>query len=819
MNSPVTTTQCITGFILTRQWRDIADGLELIYWVHSDTGIYKVIAPKQEAVCFVPQANCEQVLVALRPATSVRVKPIDLKSFRGDPVAAVYFKSQRDLLRARDSLQSIGVELIEADIRPTERFLMERFVTGPVTLHCTSPPSPATGYSLVDQPIFTPADYTPELNIVSLDIETSLDGKRLFSIACSTADDGWVFMVGDEPVPEEAGIKLVFFNSEKALLEHFLKWFAELDPDVILGWNVVNFDLQFLQKKCDALRLKFSLGRGDEVLEWRQAKTETVHHFVLVPGRVVLDGIDTLKAATHTFESFSLEYVSRQLLDRGKLIEHTDNRGEEILRLYAEDKLSLARYNLEDCQLVVDIFNKLDLINFAIERARLTGLPLDKTGGSVAAFENLYLPRLHRSGYVAPNMGWVNSDIQAPGGYVMSSNPGLYEHVLVLDFKSLYPSIIRTFGIDPLSLVYSEHHYSDALVLLPDIFQQPVAAVGWAESDWIPGFNGAIFSKTQHLLPQIITHLWAARDNAKTHQNLAMSQAIKIIMNSFYGVLGTPLCRFFDPRLSSSITLRGHDIMLQTRELIEAQGYEVIYGDTDSVFVWLKGKNSDVQANAVGQRLAVHLNEWWTHELMQRFGLTSCLELEFETHYRHFHMPTMRHSDVGSKKRYAGLIQNAKGEKLVFKGLENVRTDWTHLARELQKDIYWRVFHGEDFLEPIKLIFRQVLSGELNSELLYRKRIRRKLSDYQKNVPPHVQAARKAEAWRREQGMSSAYERGGWIEYYMTVNGAEPAECCHSELDYNHYIERQLAPAVDGLLACFDTSFDEIVNQQLSLFC
>ena len=307
MNSPVTTTQCITGFILTRQWRDIADGLELIYWVHSDTGIYKVIAPKQEAVCFVPQANCEQVLVALRPATSVRVKPIDLKSFRGDPVAAVYFKSQRDLLRARDSLQSIGVELIEADIRPTERFLMERFVTGPVTLHCTSPPSPATGYSLVDQPIFTPADYTPELNIVSLDIETSLDGKRLFSIACSTADDGWVFMVGDEPVPEEAGIKLVFFNSEKALLEHFLKWFAELDPDVILGWNVVNFDLQFLQKKCDALRLKFSLGRGDEVLEWRQAKTETVHHFVLVPGRVVLDGIDTLKAATHTFESFSLE--------------------------------------------------------------------------------------------------------------------------------------------------------------------------------------------------------------------------------------------------------------------------------------------------------------------------------------------------------------------------------------------------------------------------------------------------------------------------------------------------------------------------------
>ncbi|MDV7400395.1 hypothetical protein RZS08_53765, partial [Arthrospira platensis SPKY1] len=109
----------------------------------------------------------------------------------------------------------------------------------------------------------------------------------------------------------------------------------------------------------------------------------------------VLDGIDTLKAATWNFESFSLEYVARELLQRGKLIHDVDNRGSEITRLFQQDKLALARYNLEDCALVWDIFAAADLLAFALERSRLTGLPLDKVGGSVAAFENLYLPRLH----------------------------------------------------------------------------------------------------------------------------------------------------------------------------------------------------------------------------------------------------------------------------------------------------------------------------------------------------------------------------------------------------------------------------------------
>ena len=111
--------------------------------------------------------------------------------------------------------------------------------------------------------------------------------------------------------------------------------------------------------------------------------------------------------------------------------------------------------------------------------------------------------------------------------------------MLVLDYKSLYPSIIRTFRVDPYARI---------------------AARDVAEEERIPGYDGASFHKHEHILPQLIESLWAARDQAKRDRNAALSQAIKIIMNSFYGVLGTPGCRLHDSRLTSSITKRGHDI-------------------------------------------------------------------------------------------------------------------------------------------------------------------------------------------------------------------------------------------------------------------
>ena len=811
------------AFILTRQWRDAEDGLRLIYWVRAATGPVQVEVRQQEAVCFVESEQLPQAQALLGSRKGIRFSALALKSFNNRPVHGVYFKGQRQLLAVRGELSRAGIGLLEADIRPTDRFLMERFVTGSVLLQGVERfDSVASEAPLMTDPTFRPCDHDPVFSVVSLDIETSMDGKQLFSIAVAMGQQRQVFMVGSASEVTTPECMLTLVPDERALLTCFLEWMQVNDPDLMVGWNVVNFDLRFLQQKCDKLGVSFRIGRNQQRVEWRQSRGNEGRYFIVVPGRVVLDGIDTLKAATYNFESFSLEFVSQQLLGRGKLLDSAD----DIQQLFVTDKIGLARYNIEDCQLVLDVFEKAQLLHFVIERSQLTGLPLDKTGGSVAAFENLYLPRLHRKGYVAPNLGALNSEIEAPGGYVMEPLPGLYRDVLVLDFKSLYPSIIRTFRIDPLSLIFSLHLLGENKAINPAIFGQSsiLSLAGDVPKDIkeaIPGFNGAFFSKTEHLLPDIIEHLWQARDKAKNEKNAPLSQAIKIIMNSFYGVLGTPLCRFYDPRLSSSITLRGHDILQQTRLLIEQQGYQVIYGDTDSVFVWLKEERSVDQVKNIGSELVRYLNAWWQQALKQRFGLESFLEIEFETHFSRFVMPRMRGSDQGSKKRYAGLIQATSSneqDRLVFKGLENVRTDWTPLARDVQKTLYWNVLHDEPFEDYLKDIHQRVILGELDQQLVFRKRIRRRLKDYQKNIPPHVQAAKKAERWREAQGKPLAYQQGGWIEYVMTVNGPEPMECVESQLDYEFYIERQLAPAVDGLLSFLETSLGRLVDQQIDLF-
>ncbi len=244
-----------------------------------------------------------------------------------------------------------------------------------------------------------------------------------------------------------------------------------------------------------------------------------------------------------------------------------------------------------------------------------------------------------------------------------------------------------------------------------------------------------------------------------------------------------------------------------------ADVYGVIYGDTDSVFVWIHEARSSEQAMAAGAALEKDLNQWWQAEIAREFGQESALELEFETHYRRFLMPTVRGSDKGSKKRYAGVVSAKQGEELVFKGLENVRTDWTRLARDFQEELYRRVFYSEPFEQYVRELTAELRAGERDSELVYRKRLRRKLDEYERNVPPHVQAARLCV----QRGLPTP-SRGSWVEYVITTAGAEPAEAPLAPLDYEHYVERQLQPVADGILGFVGTSYSALVDKQIDLF-
>ena len=732
--------------------------------------------------------------------TGWRIAATQLKNFDTEPMSALYLKSQRKLFDIRDRLTQKDIRVAEADLKPTDRFLMERFITAAVSIEGSLDENEC--FNDIVPSDLRATEYRPQLSAVSIDIETDYQASTLYSIAIYSDDVSIVYMVG--PTADSVGeiddgrnLELYQLSSEREVISAFVKKIGDLDPDVIMGWNIVNFDLRCLQDFCDRLKMPLLLGRNKEAISWRKARDSNDRYYALLPGRAVLDGIELMRSATYQFENFSLEYVSRQLLDRGKLVDDVDQRGAEITELFSNNKPALARYNLEDCRLVWDIFQKEALISFAMERSLLTGLELDRYGGSVAAFDFLYLPRLHRKGFVAPFVDQSTVSNVSPGGYVMGSIPGIHQNVIVLDFKSLYPSIIRTFHVDPLAL-----------------------AVAGSEENPIEGYDGGKFSREEFILPELISTLWSARDKAKASQNAVLSQAIKIIMNSFYGILGTVGCRFLDSRLVSSITKRGHEILIQSKNFIEEAGYQVIYGDTDSVFVLL-GSVPDGQVKTIGDELTTQLNAWWTSKLREKYDIPSFLEMEFETHFSKFLMPTVRGSDAGSKKRYAGLVvdsSNPDSTYLLFKGLESVRSDWSPLAREFQKELYRRIFLDEPYEDYIKLTVQQLGDGKFENELVLRKRLRRKLKDYVKNVPPHAQAARKAEDVRRQRKLPSLYQSGGWIEYIMTINGAEPRQYRESAIDYEFYLERQLAPIADAILVFESSSMDKILNNQIGLF-
>ncbi|BDF93943.1 DNA polymerase II [Pseudoalteromonas sp. KAN5] len=791
------------GFILSRQ-QYAADkysrhsGITLCYWLSSDHGPLKVLVPNQQAVFFIPlkqQVVAEQLLAAQN--ITAEFKDVSMKHFSGEQCIACYFSNTHALYQARQLFESQPfdnqITVYEGDVRHSDRFLMERFIRGAVWV--TGDITQQAGYIQIDNAQLKAAKpYIPQLKTVSLDIECSGEGV-LYSVGLVGQGIDCVIMIG-EPVLESVHNKQTIYwcHDEIDLLTKLQQLLHDVDPDIIIGWNVIEFDFSVLNRRAEALGVKLLLGRGHGQLQIREG------HFtrLTLPGRCVIDGIDTLKNATYHFDSFSLANVSHKVLGEKKLIQ-IDNRLSEIVRQFNEDKLSLAAYNRQDCILVKRIFEQLNLIEFAIVRTQLTGLELERMGGSVAAFTNLYLPLLHRSGYVAPNLGDHGLSFESPGGFVMESIPGLYKNVIVLDFKSLYPSIMQTFCIDPLGLIRG--------------LAEPVNA--------IPGFKDAFFSRTEHHLPNLIKTLASSRQHAKNTEQPMLSQAIKIIMNSLYGVLGSKGCRFYDPRLSSSITLRGHEIMQTTRQWIEELGYTVIYGDTDSTFVSLPDELDASACEVIAKQLAITINEKWQHTIKQRFATPSYLEIEFETLYSPFFMPTIRGKTTGSKKRYVGQVDTKGKKELIFKGMETARSDWTELAHEFQTELFATLFldnFNVEMLTPIiESYITRLYAGEFDSKLVYRKRLGQHLIDYQKNVPPQVQAIKKYQSVYPD----FVINKGQVVEYVYTKSGAElylqqitPSDY---QFDYSVYVEKQLKPIAQMILHPLNHDFITDSEAQLSL--
>lgn len=715
-----------------------------------------------------------------------RLQPVQRRAFDGGPVSRVEVEIPSDVPALRDRLHDCGIETFEADVRFAVRYLIERGIKGGCEIEGDA--RPGVGAALVfDNPELRPADASIEPRTLSFDIETDARAESLLAISLYAPGVDEVLIV--DPAARAMPDRATGCADERAALDAFCDRVRQYDPDVLTGWNTIDFDLTVLQRVASRVRHPFQLGREPGPLRIRKPEGYFGSGQASVPGRLVLDGIDLLRGAFIRFDDYSLDAVAREVLGEGKALtgdgkKDVRNRVAEIQHHYEHDLAAFATYARTDARLAYQIVERLNLVALSFARTRLTGMMPDRVAASIASFDFLYLSELERVGIVAPTVRSGDARVYAAqqGGHVLESTPGLHRNVWLFDFKSLYPSVIRTFNVDPLSYVGNPR---------PDF-------------DWIETAGGAAFRREPAILPRLLDELFPRREAAKKAGNAVASHAIKILMNSFYGVLGTPACRFYNPQIANAITGIGRELLLWAKEWFHASGFQVLYGDTDSLFIQ-SGMDDPQQAEARGREQAAALNRDIARHISERWRVTSHLELEFEKLYLKLFLPHARHSLRGASKRYAGLPYG-KAE-VEFVGLEVVRRDWTALAKQVQRELYRRLFADEPVAEYLAQIVQRVRDGGMDHALVYRKSLRKDTDEYTTTTPPHVAAARKSK------------QSSGLISYVMTTAGPEPIDHIVHPLDREHYVDKQIKPVAEPVLTALGLRFERAIgdDRQLTL--
>jgi DNA polymerase-2 len=745
------------------------------------------------------EERCRQLLTRIHFTIELSKKI----SFNGkDSLLKIIFQTNSERLQATAIFQNANIISPDMDMKIIDLYLTDKQLKGPIKIEGI----PRLGRSVdlvFSNPIISPQPPYPEtkLIIVSIDIETNETDQSINALSLVTKDSAFhattslvLLVLNREIIDEHSYIE--YHRSELSLLNSFVQHIKILDPDIITGWNILDFDFPHLMKRFEYHRLSFSIGRSQDAAKYFPGEGRR-SAAVMVIGRQVIDALRIARASPEKYEDYSLETVSQAVLGKGKLnASNGKNKIAELTKLYNENPIQFAEYCLQDSELVLELLEKTGLWRLTLERAQLTGVSLDKAWTSVITFERIYGMELSKKNIApVPLESYVTRKVSgAAGGTILEPLPGLFSNVAVFDFRSLYPSIMLTFNIDP---------YANALINAEkDIHSKVFFDEEISSNDfYITAPNGARFIRDPGILPSLIEEYFAARKEAIKNNDATAAYVYKILMNSFYGVLGTASCRYAKTELAGSITSFARKWLLFSKDWFEKNGHQVLYGDTDSLFIKTNFSDdisfSDFEITC--KDLAAKLNQALSEKIKQEYQLDSFLELRFEKPYRRFMIPPLRSIKndshmKGRAKGYAGFILHDDGNlKVEVKGMEAIRSDSTPLAKRIQLELLELVFRGgteAEFRNHVMETIRQLQAGKLDAELIYKKRLRRPPESYTASTPPQVKAARIL-GWKGKRGK---------IEYYWTVNGAEPTEKRNSSIDYNHYIDTQIL-SVAGSIA------------------
>jgi len=506
---------------------------------------------------------------------------VTYESIRGETLVKVTGQTPRDVGQLRDRFDHY-----EADILFPNRLLIDKDVTSGVRV-----PARRNDDGAIDVPHqeLHAVDVEADLRVNTFDIE--VDDRNGFPeegeerVVCLTSHDNyrneyvvWLYEAPDgeagperlpdyDPLREGPEVDVRQFDTEAAMLTAFLDYVDETDPDVLTGWNFTDFDAPYLIDRIDVLskaeegdeRLNSNrLSRVDEVWrsDWQGPN---------IKGRVAFDLLYAYKRIKISeLDSYRLDAVGEAELGVGK-----ERYAGDIGDLWEEDPERLLEYNLRDVELCVELDRKQNIVPFWEEVATFVGAKLEDATTPGDAVDMYILHKVHGE-FALPSKGAVDSE-DYEGGAVFDPVTGVKEMVSVLDLKSLYPMCMVTINASPETKVDPETYDGDTYVAP----------------------NGMHFRKEPDgIIREMVTELLAERDEKKrlrdenppgsdAYETFDRQQgAVKVIMNSLYGVLGWDRFRLYDKDMGAAVTATGRTVIEFTEETVGEIGYEVAYGDS-----------------------------------------------------------------------------------------------------------------------------------------------------------------------------------------------------------------------------------------------
>ncbi|MFP4117199.1 MAG: family B DNA polymerase [Candidatus Aenigmatarchaeota archaeon] len=673
-------------------------------------------------------------------------------------------------------------------------------------------------------------------NIEPIEARKNANLKYLsFDIECIAQEEGRMVDADKDPIvliscsfsPEHKGQKNMVlvakpgsttgrhFENEEEMLEEFLDIINEYDPDVITGYNVEDFDLSYLVKRLDKHDLRKDFGRCEKNVYCNTYGNSTD---VKITGRVIADPYTILKNDVyHRMMRYDLDSVSEELLGENK----EDVEYEEMKELWnssGEDLQRFIDYCEKDAELALRLLLEQSLLDKFFELAKISRLVLsDCFGGQTQRISNMLLYEFRERDFVFPEKpsdeemerrNERRKEEALKGGLVLEPDKGLHTEscIAVLDFKSLYPSIMSTYNICPTTLLLEDLDEYD--LDEDDVNESPTGGY-FVNRDVRKG----ILAKTVEDLIDARTEVKKERAKAKEGGNEkeynrldAKQLAIKIMTNSFYGYTGYYRTRLYRLEIANAITAWGRVTIEKTRDMIEDEyGYRTVYGDTDSVMIDAETKNLD-EAHKISQEIS----QFITDELPRR------LILEPEKIYRSFLILT--------KKRYAGWKFEKSGddweEGIDMKGIETVRRDWPEIVSDTMEDVIDIILKEGDInkaIDHVKEIIQKISNREVSLEKLQVvKSITKKIDSYD-GVLPHIELAKKME----KRDPSNAPTPGQRIPYVIIegnqmiskrVEDPDYIRENNLKVDTDYYINSQLLPPLERIFNVIGVDKQELLG-------